>query len=91
MTTSIEARSDPRPAREPAVSVTGLPRTLVLFTRDLRIHDHPALSAAAARGEVVPLVVLDPGLLARSPNRARFYPGVSGGPRRVRSRVWAAG
>jgi deoxyribodipyrimidine photo-lyase len=45
----------------------------VLFTRDLRIHDHPALSAAAARGEVVPLAVLEPGLLARSPNRARFY------------------
>jgi deoxyribodipyrimidine photo-lyase len=53
--------------------VTSSARTLVLFTRDLRIHDHPALSAAAARGEVVPLVVLDPGLLARSPNRARFY------------------
>jgi deoxyribodipyrimidine photo-lyase len=48
-------------------------RTLVLFTRDLRIADHPALSAAAADGEVVPLVVLDPTMLARSPNRARFF------------------
>ncbi len=25
-------------------------RTLVLFTRDLRLHDHPALAEAAARG-----------------------------------------
>lgn len=48
-------------------------RGLVLFTRDLRIHDHPGLSSAAAAGEVVPLVVLERGLLARSPNRTRFY------------------
>ena len=41
----------------------GMATTLVLFTRDLRVHDHPALHAAAARGEVVPLFVLDPGAL----------------------------
>ena len=45
---------------------------LVLFTRDLRVHDHPALSAAGGAGEVVPLFVLQPGLLRRSPNRHRF-------------------
>lgn len=46
---------------------------MVLFNRDLRIHDHPALAAAAANAEtVVPLFVLDPVLLAgrhASPNR----------------------
>jgi deoxyribodipyrimidine photo-lyase len=48
-------------------------RTLVLFTRDLRVHDHPALADAARRGGVLPLCVLDETLLARSPNRARWY------------------
>ena len=48
---------------------------LVLFTRDLRVHDHPALAAAAAEAErVVPLFVLDPTLLERfgAPNRVAF-------------------
>jgi deoxyribodipyrimidine photo-lyase len=46
---------------------------LVLFTRDLRVRDHPALHEACERGStVVPLFVLDPDLLARSVNRARF-------------------
>ncbi|MGE5227496.1 MAG: cryptochrome/photolyase family protein [Planctomycetaceae bacterium] len=46
---------------------------VVLFTRDLRVHDHPALSAAVSSGDrVVPLFVLDPRLLGRSPNRDRF-------------------
>ena len=47
-------------------------RTVVLFTRDLRLHDHPALHDAARAGEVVPLFVLDERLLATSRNRARF-------------------
>ena len=48
-------------------------RTLVLFTRDLRVHDHPPLSEAAREGsEVVPLFMLDPALLGASPNRDRF-------------------
>ena len=37
-------------------------RTVVLFSRDLRVHDHPALHEAAAAGEVVPLFVLDDAL-----------------------------
>ncbi|MDR7280226.1 cryptochrome/photolyase family protein [Catenuloplanes atrovinosus] len=46
---------------------------VVLFTRDLRVHDHPALAAACAVAEhVVPLFVLDPALLGRSANRDRF-------------------
>lgn len=36
------------------------------FRRDLRLHDQPALMAAAAQGTVLPLVVLDPHLLARA-------------------------
>ena len=52
-------------------------RTLiVLFTRDLRVSDHPALRAAAAEAEqVVPAFVLDGKLLAGpcgSPNRLSF-------------------
>src|ERR1700750_1091400 len=51
---------------------------IVLFTRDLRLHDNPALHQACARArQAVPLFVLDPAiagpsLSARSPNRARF-------------------
>ncbi|TDQ54712.1 cryptochrome/photolyase family protein [Actinorugispora endophytica] len=37
---------------------------VVLFTRDLRLHDHPALHAAVTGAErVVPLFVLDPAVL----------------------------
>jgi deoxyribodipyrimidine photolyase len=36
---------------------------VVLFTRDLRVHDQPALSEAARTAtQVVPLFVLDPAL-----------------------------
>src|SRR5688500_14148057 len=48
---------------------------VVLFTRDLRVHDHPALAAAAASAErVVPLFVLDDAVLAAfgAPNRVAF-------------------
>ena len=48
-------------------------RTLVLYSRDLRVHDHPALVAACRRGgDVLPLFVLDPALTGISPNRHRF-------------------
>ncbi len=47
---------------------------VVLFTRDLRVHDQPALHAAATLGRVAPLFVLDDRLLARfgAPNRVAF-------------------
>ncbi len=49
---------------------------LVLFTRDLRVHDHPALAAAAAEAEhVVPLFVFDDTILGGDfarPNRLSF-------------------
>jgi deoxyribodipyrimidine photo-lyase len=45
---------------------------IVLFTRDLRLHDNPALAGACASArQVVPLFVVDPALTA-PPNRARF-------------------
>ena len=31
--------------------------TVILFTRDLRVHDHPALAAAYHRGDLIPKVV----------------------------------
>ncbi len=47
-------------------------RAVVLLTRDLRTHDHPALSSAVdAHDEVVPLFVLDDRLLG-SANRVAF-------------------
>lgn len=48
---------------------------LVLFNRDLRIHDNPALAAAARAERTVPLFVLDEKLLASrfaAPNRLAF-------------------
>ncbi|KAF2776999.1 deoxyribodipyrimidine photo-lyase [Streptomyces sp. OM5714] len=49
---------------------------VVLFTSDLRLHDHPPLHAALkAADEVVPLFVLDPGIHAAgfdAPNRSAF-------------------
>lgn len=48
-------------------------RGIVLFTRDLRVHDNPALAAATREcDEVVPLFVLDDRLLSASPNREAF-------------------
>src|SRR3954467_3224666 len=45
---------------------------VVLFTRDLRVHDQPALAAATPAAErVLPLFVLDDEL-AGSPNRTGF-------------------
>ena len=43
-----------------------MPCSLLWFRRDLRIDDHPALAAAAAAGEVVPVFVVDPRLVASS-------------------------
>ena len=47
---------------------------IMLFTRDLRLRDNPALDAALERaGTVIPLFVLDDRLLAAAaPNRVRF-------------------
>src|SRR5215208_6927698 len=50
-------------------------RTIVLFTRDLRVHDHPALAAAAEKGAVLPLFVFDEHLTRQSANRTAFLLG----------------
>jgi deoxyribodipyrimidine photo-lyase len=45
---------------------------IVLFTRDLRVHDNPVLAQACARArQVVPVFVADPALTV-PPNRATF-------------------
>lgn len=50
--------------------------TIVLYTRDLRVHDHPALVEAVTTSDhVVPLFVLDDGILRgrhARPNRLTF-------------------
>ncbi len=47
---------------------------VVLYTRDLRVHDHPGLvEAARSRRYVVPVFVLDDEVLDRAgPNRVAF-------------------
>jgi deoxyribodipyrimidine photo-lyase len=49
---------------------------IVLFTRDLRVHDNPALSTAAHEaGRIVPLFVFDEAILGSAfarPNRVTF-------------------
>jgi deoxyribodipyrimidine photolyase len=48
---------------------------VALFTRDLRVHDNPVLTAAAQAEATVPLFVLDDAILGSAynrPNRARF-------------------
>ncbi len=44
--------------------------SVMVFTRDLRVHDNPALAAAAGTGEVVPLFVLDDAILSRHEQNA---------------------
>lgn len=49
--------------------------SILWFRRDLRLCDHPALSAAAQAGPVVPIFILDDALLKGrwpSPNRVAF-------------------
>lgn len=47
-------------------------RAVVLFTRDLRLHDNPALDLACrSAAEVIPVFVSDPALL-RAPGRVAF-------------------
>ena len=51
---------------------------ILWFRRDLRLHDHPALTAAAEHERLVPLYVLDPALIGgrfASPNRVWYLLG----------------
>jgi deoxyribodipyrimidine photo-lyase len=59
----------------PKRELPNLRTVVVLLTRDLRLHDAPALHAAVGTAErVLPLFVLDPRLLERfgAPNRVAF-------------------
>src|SRR5262245_23224486 len=49
--------------------------SMMLFTRDLRVRDNPALVAACRAERVVPVFVFDDALLGgpfAAPNRVRF-------------------
>ena len=46
---------------------------VVLFKRDLRIHDHGPLVQAAQRGPVLPLYVIEPGLWSQPDASARQW------------------
>ena len=79
----LEPRAGDRPATIASRSSSAVcstldssPLQIVWFKRDLRLHDHPALVAAAARGPVLGLVVFEPSLWAlpdASGRHAAFY------------------
>ncbi|HET7017435.1 MAG TPA: deoxyribodipyrimidine photo-lyase, partial [Streptosporangiaceae bacterium] len=47
--------------------------SVVVFTRDLRVHDNPALATAAEADHVLPMFVFDDAILARhGVNRTRL-------------------
>jgi hypothetical protein len=55
-----------RPAVQFAKGGQAIDTIVVLFNRDLRTHDHPALAEACRpAGTVVPLFVIDPALASR--------------------------
>ena len=61
----------PAAGRAPAHRFHRVLTAVVLFTRDLRVHDNPALAAAAREADrVVPLFVRDERLLSASARRA---------------------
>jgi deoxyribodipyrimidine photo-lyase len=64
---------------DPSEEVQMPSTTIVLFTRDLRVHDNPALTAAVqSADQVFPVFVLDESILDSSylgPNRATFLVG----------------
>jgi deoxyribodipyrimidine photo-lyase len=58
---------------ERASGTAGMDCAIVLFNRDLRVHDHPALQEALVHARVVvPLFVLDPQLARGAVNRVAF-------------------
>ena len=58
---------------EEAPSRAGQTTAIALFTRDLRVHDNPVLAQALHSADrVVPMFVLEPRLLRRSPRRTAF-------------------
>lgn len=64
---------------------------LVWLTRDLRVHDHPALVAAAAAGRVLPVFVADPAYWAAPTAAARQWEFLAGVLAHARGQFAAAG
>jgi deoxyribodipyrimidine photolyase len=54
-----------------SVTIGEVKTAVVLFNRDLRVHDHPALTAAARAERTVPLFVLDQ-VLPSTPDEAHL-------------------
>ena len=50
---------------------------LVWLKRDLRVHDHPALTLAAGLGPVLPVYVVEPELWSQSDASARQWAAVA--------------
>lgn len=69
------ARSGGTGSGDTAAGGDGPTTAVVLFTRDLRVHDNPTLTAGAAADHVVPLFVVDEAITGSAfarPNRAAF-------------------
>ena len=64
----------PHPYKRADEAPLAVSTAIVLFTRDLRVHDHRGLAKAAETGaQVIPVFVLDDRILRHSaPNRTRF-------------------
>ncbi len=64
---------------------------LVWFKRDLRLHDHAALSAAAHHGPVLPLYIVEPSLITAPDFAPRHWTFISGCLQELRSALAALG
>ncbi len=65
--------------------------SVLVFTRDLRISDNPALTAAAAGGQVVPLFVLDDAIMRRHAGSATRLAFLLGSLRALDARLRSLG
>jgi deoxyribodipyrimidine photo-lyase len=64
---------------------------LVWFKRDLRVADHPPLTRAAARGPVLPLYVIEPGLWQQPDMAGRHWEFIAESLRELREALAALG
>jgi deoxyribodipyrimidine photo-lyase len=64
---------------------------VVWFKRDLRINDHAALAEAAARGPVLPLYVVEPGLWQQPDMAARHWDFIAESLHELRAALAQAG
>ncbi|ESQ75281.1 FAD-binding domain-containing protein [Asticcacaulis sp. AC402] len=64
---------------------------VVWFKRDLRIHDHRALAAAAAAGPVLPLYIVEPAFWAQADASARQWAFAAESLRELQAALGALG